>query len=590
MHEYLHAGHDDHADSKHGEEGHSDEAEGEHHDDHATDAEHADDGSVPPFFERQLNSHSRIGFLYQKLREPRSYDFQKTENKGYNERLRMPQFPFNDAEREKVMTFVLGLTASPPRSKFVFQPDQRAKTIIEGRRVLKKYNCGGCHTLELEKWDIAFKPGTFRAQSPSTSFPYLRSDVSAEALAQSKEQDSAGLLHATIAGMLRVHTEDGLPLAYDEEEDEIEPDEDYDPTTLIYLFDLWQPTAIEGTVFRQGVKTFEIPATAIEKKHPAWGGDLPRWAIGTAIQIEKDVTKERTGKGGMALSWLPPPLIGEGKKVQTDWLHDFLLDPHQIRPASITRMPKFNMSSDEAEKLVNYFAAVENMDYPYEFKSRTRTSHIAQAEAAYTGKADGPGNVRMGDAMNIVVSLCVQCHHVGDFHPDGNPRGHGPDLSEIYRRMRPGYLRDWIADPKLLLPYTAMPSNIPYKSDDKEHLGGVSQDLYHGTSIDQVEGLVDLLMNFDDYSRKRSRVVPLFLANEVAKKVVERQTAEAAVVAANEVLDAATKALDAAEEPADKEAAQAKVAAAEGALKTAEDALKAADDALQIAEDALKKA
>ena len=34
-----------------------------------------------------------------------------------------------------------------------------------------------------------------------------------------------------------------------------------------------------------------------------------------------------------AWGWLPPPLVGEGKKVQSEWLHSFLLDPHEIRPA-----------------------------------------------------------------------------------------------------------------------------------------------------------------------------------------------------------------------------------------------------------------
>ena len=38
--------------------------------------------------------------------------------------------------------------------------------------------------------------------------------------------------------------------------------------------------------------------------------------------------------------------------MQTDWLHDFLMDPTPIRPAVVLRMPNFHMSSDEASKLV----------------------------------------------------------------------------------------------------------------------------------------------------------------------------------------------------------------------------------------------
>ncbi len=49
----------------------------------------------------KLLGHEREGFLWQKLRAPRSFDFQKTENKGYNERLRMPQFNFSEDDIEK---------------------------------------------------------------------------------------------------------------------------------------------------------------------------------------------------------------------------------------------------------------------------------------------------------------------------------------------------------------------------------------------------------------------------------------------------------------------------------------------------------
>ena len=38
-------------------------------------------------------SHQRHGFLWQKLRMPRSFDYQTTRNKRYDERLRMPQVP-----------------------------------------------------------------------------------------------------------------------------------------------------------------------------------------------------------------------------------------------------------------------------------------------------------------------------------------------------------------------------------------------------------------------------------------------------------------------------------------------------------------
>jgi len=40
-------------------------------------------------------------------------------------------------------------------------------------------------------------------------------------------------------------------------------------------------------------------------------------------------------------------------------------------------------------------------------------------------------------------------------------------------------------------------------------LGGVAQSLYPGTSVQQLDALVDLLMNFDAYTRQRAPVAPL---------------------------------------------------------------------------------
>jgi hypothetical protein len=81
----------------------------------------------------------------------------------------------------------------------------------------------------------------------------------------------------------------------------------------------------------------------------------------------------------------PPPLIREGEKVQPAWLYQFLRNPGEIRPhivrdrdgrdiggITVLRMPKFNLSDDDAMALVNYFAAVDKvnnpavgLDYPY---------------------------------------------------------------------------------------------------------------------------------------------------------------------------------------------------------------------------------
>ena len=115
--------------------------------------------------------------------------------------------------------------------------------------------------------------------------------------------------------------------------------------------------------------------------------------------------------------------------------------------------------------------------------------------------------------MRIVTDpdYCVKCHVIGDFQPQNVDRAKGPDLTEVYRRIRLDYLYRWLAKPTAVLPYTGMPVNIPY-DPAKEHLGGIEQGLYHGTSEEQLDALVDLLVNYDAYARHhhsvRSQVEP----------------------------------------------------------------------------------
>ncbi|MFM8495700.1 MAG: hypothetical protein ACKOEM_09260, partial [Planctomycetia bacterium] len=81
------------------------------------------------------------------------------------------------------------------------------------------------------------------------------------------------------------------------------------------------------------------------------------------------------------------------------------------------------------------------------------------------------------------------------YAPPGNPKALAPQLERVHERLRPDYVHNWIANPKRFLPYTGMPVNIPF---DKP----VSQDLYAGTSEEQVDALTDLLMHFDTFAKR----------------------------------------------------------------------------------------
>jgi cytochrome c2 len=454
------------------------------------DGAHVDPESVDPdtgYFLQKLLGHEREGFLWQKLRAPRSYDYKKVENKTYNERYRMPQFPFNQEQREAVMTFVLGLVAEPPAPQYVYQPSPREKARLDGLVVAEQYNCGGCHVLKMDRWDIRYKPGTLGEALAIADYPFLSPHFTPDQVAASLVTDRQGLRKASIVGMPVLDAATGLPQRVDEDGVAIEGD---DAESVPHRpFTLWQDALVDGEPRPVGGQNLVVPEEAIAagRQYPAVGGDLARLLFPVVIADEKVVNPNV--KPDDAWGWLPPPLVGEGRKVQSAWLHRFLLNPHTIRPPAVLRMPKFNFDSRKAAALVDYFAAVDGAEYPYVYDPRLDSSSIAEAEKAHPGHLEG--------ALKIVTNnnYCVKCHLVGTYTPPGSVKALAPQLQQVHERLRPDYVHGWIANPKRFLPYTGMPVNIPY---DKP----VSQDLYKGTSEQQLDALTDLLMHFDAFAKQ----------------------------------------------------------------------------------------
>src|SRR5438876_9146821 len=102
-------------------------------------------------------------------------------------------------------------------------------------------------------------------------------------------------------------------------------------------------------------------------------------------------------------------------------------------------MPRFNMSSSEATALANYFAAVDNAEFPYAYSSSRDRSRLASLEAEYAKggqrpdvrgqKSEAPaGMQRLDDAMKVVINgnFCVKCHLVADYSPPGSVRAKAP--------------------------------------------------------------------------------------------------------------------------------------------------------------------
>jgi cbb3-type cytochrome oxidase cytochrome c subunit len=366
------------------------------------------------FFYDALMHNSREGYLHQKLLEPRSYDFGRV--RAWDDRARMPQFKFarthmkpaedpqafntrkmwaeatdrpldkgakaRPAEsvdgyrarkemaeadnREAVMTFVLGLVAEPIALQYVHQPKPDRLAEVKGRQVLDKFNCAGCHVL---------RPGTFEFR-------------------------------------LSVNAKRGLEeLAAKYAKDEIYKDDHFFAEHLA-----WSAAAQKGDVaVARGVRPILnasnkkarvafVLTDALKVEFTANGKDIsaafrakdlmtisPRdliWPPQSALRSPDTFQQweSRFGTQGGAFAallssylkddhpqknkyvepgpFVPPLLTWQGSRTQPDWLFQFLLNPTKVRESTVLRMPKFNMSQEDARTLVDYFASVEQRVNP----------------------------------------------------------------------------------------------------------------------------------------------------------------------------------------------------------------------------------
>jgi len=140
----------------------------------------------------------------------------------------------------------------------------------------------------------------------------------------------------------------------------------------------------------------------------------------------------------------PPMLDGEGARVQTSWLIDFLRRPTALRPWLQMRMPDFGLSDAEAVVLARYFAALAHVPATDELLDRgtDETAALGQRRFAHF--------------------KCVQCHPT---RADA-PLPEGVEMEDLSinltlakRRLRPSWVRAFLGRPKSVIgPETRMPT------------------------------------------------------------------------------------------------------------------------------------
>ncbi|GJQ22261.1 hypothetical protein BIY37_08650 [Candidatus Brocadia sapporoensis] len=350
---------------------------------------------------------ARQSWLQAKLRDPRQFDEGKY--KRPEDRLKMPDFALKDEEVESLVIMLAGLREEKFPEKYLARLAEKDNSVVEGKRLIGKYNCIGCHQFDLDRLHLA-------------------GDVE-------------------VAGMVKLEEDAGV------------------------YFQLWEDNEKLG---HKAGETVYIDNQQIVDRKKAAGGDITPEIIEYHVENEGLVPEE-------ARVFAPPLLYSEGKKVQSEWLFEFLKEPFDLRPWLDIKMPTFRLPDDEATSLSKFFAEVENEPYPYEYIFETKKEYIDAKEAMSPGYLLAAKKLFESKDVN-----CILCHVKGEKMPEGDKTGWAPDLLLAKRRLKPGWIKRWLLDPQSIQPGTKMP---------KFFREGEFQNYIPGTPADQAEVMKDYLMN-----------------------------------------------------------------------------------------------
>ena len=166
------------------------------------------------------------------------------------------------------------------------------------------------------------------------------------------------------------------------------------------------------------------------------------------------------------LGFGPPNLESEGARVQSEWLYRFLVEPTIVRPWLQVRMPTFGFDDHELNALTAYFAALDEVAYPFE-----RSYSIPHE---YPSDMVREGAVLAADQIGSLQ--CFSCHFRGDRQPRVPATNWAPDLALAAQRLRPDWIDLWIKDPQLLQPGTSMPQFYTSLEPGRGYWGPLNND------------------------------------------------------------------------------------------------------------------
>ncbi len=413
------------------------------------------------------NIASKVGrdWLYAWIRNP----------KQYHPGTAMPDLRLTVSEARDITAYLMTRKQSAPASVALAGVDLDSPELIaEGKAVIRNFGCHGCHEIEgMEKeGKVSVSLNDFGGKTHDELF-YGDAIASGTVAADTWDAWTLGKMKNSREYATEAVTQRMPNYAFDDD----------DATTMTMLLKSWDGRTIgDDYLHKPGALGDALEkGRRLVRQYNCAGCHIVEGEGGFIRPTIVEAFAKEGKSEDAAISATPPDLIGEGRKVQPDWLFDFLKKPvTKIRPWLSVRMPTFGFNDDEVNTLIAYFQALEGMNEPFlELDIELTGAEQRAAEKLYSG-----------DYLS-----CFSCHQVGSKKPEGPPEGWAPDFLLAPDRLNPDWVFDWIMNPQELQPGTKMPGFYP---DVAESL----PDILGGDADRHVEALRDYLMNIRKFANR----------------------------------------------------------------------------------------
>ena len=193
---------------------------------------------------------------------------------------------------------------------------------------------------------------------------------------------------------------------------------------------------------------------------------------------------------------LPPSLVGQGSRVDPNWLARFLKNPalsetefqtNGVRRYLQARMPSFHLSDGEVQKLVRFFNALAKQPLPYMPRDVEPLSSREMRLAR--------------ELFSHPAAPCLRCHATGD--PVGDRTATAPNFLLVRGRLKPDWTERWIVHPEIIRPGTAMPSGLFRRAGERWVFALAQLDSFRDYPKDHADLVVRYMFQFTSEEQRR---------------------------------------------------------------------------------------